>query len=354
MLEKCILVLKAKKSFLGHEKLTEFAIKSNSAGEIALDRMIPLDKEHFRTVAAWDMQDSIILSPINKLENAFRVIYVDGNDSTQFLELSAVSRKVAFKWIAEIRHITSQNSVTSPLPSKRTSSLASKMSDSSQNGDKGREISKPRAGSLISSVDSFQTPESQKILTTPMPGNNAAYASPPLTGNKFKCDDFKLDKIDSQESLVSQKYIERKDSSVSEASLPSLQPPSSSSGGSDQFEDFQSFTRRRLLSFKSDLQRFEEERVRECRTNPTVSDLEDSIDHESDSVAKKTTDDEVSIRKARFYGEGGSESDTNLNSHDRISQEQFRSLYGSMQGKVQEYMDFKDRIDQITENIKKI
>lgn len=59
LLEKCIIVLKGKKSFLGHDKLSEYSIKSNSAGEIALATLILLDKEHFRTVAAWDNHDSM-------------------------------------------------------------------------------------------------------------------------------------------------------------------------------------------------------------------------------------------------------------------------------------------------------
>lgn len=65
LLQKCIIVLKGKKSFRGRRKLSEFAIKSNSAGEITLDKLIILDKDHIRTVCSWDMYDGIILLIIN-------------------------------------------------------------------------------------------------------------------------------------------------------------------------------------------------------------------------------------------------------------------------------------------------
>lgn len=258
---------------------------------------------------------------------------MDGDNSTQFIELSALSRNIASNWISEIRKVTQQNSVDSPLPSKRTSSLESKMSDSTPNMDINL-ISKPRTGSFISYNGSIPTPEGLKSLKPYLQRHDATYASPPSTVNK--CNDVKLDKISSQESLVEQTDIQRKSSS---ASLPSLQPPSLSSGGSDQFEDFQSFTRRRLLSFKS----FEEGKEMTKLSNPDL----DEIDHFSESAAENT------VSRSSF----NSEVESNLegvNSYQRISREQFRSLYGSMQSKVREYIDLKDRIDRITENINKI
>jgi hypothetical protein len=60
LLQKCILILKGKKSFFGSEKLTNNAIRMNSAESIYLDEIILLDKTHYRAVASWELHDSKI------------------------------------------------------------------------------------------------------------------------------------------------------------------------------------------------------------------------------------------------------------------------------------------------------
>lgn len=235
---------------------------------------------------------------------------------------------MASKWINELRKGINQNSDNNLLPSKRSSSLGSIVCSPYTDNSASESSSKPRSGSLNSSSDSFPTLE-RNSFTPSISRQCVPYISPPCSETKLKAmnSDFNL-----QESSVKvEKEIERENSVVSDTSLPSLL----SRCDSDQLRESQSLNRRRM-SIKTDLPPFEEEDSDFCIEE---EDSTESSPHEVDVSIEDKSQIYIDYMKGM--------------NQERITREQYRSLYGSMQSKVQEYLELKVRIDQITKNISK-
>jgi hypothetical protein len=299
---------------------------------------------------------------------------VDEDGATRFMEFSAASRNEALKWITEIRAIGDGNTpvrtMSKNMPSQRTSSLSSQLSHYSKMKDSTGSIDTPRpVVRSKNSVDySLPTPErSASLNRRPMaikpaqlkPSQLKPYSSPPSVGTKFEVGDVNPssefpsnERINQEDVYFNSQKESRKicaKSGSEKLRSESAQSAIDSSKkilrnvSSEHIDKVQSFSGPRNLrpdfnvigaelGFPPDIYSFGardsielEKYPRENTDTSKITDANDSLD-----ILER------------------------MNSDKRISSKQFRALYDSLQVKVEEYLDLKDRIDLITSNVNKM
>jgi hypothetical protein len=337
LLQKCIIILKVKKS--GNERIWQTSIQSKSTEKLYVDKIILLDKDHYRAVTLWEIHDSKILFIITS-EKAFRVIYVDENGVTRFVEFLAASKNEALKWIAEIRSICEEKnpmkkaSLQLPTPSQRTSSLSSSSSKmdsralispvaSTPTLERSVSIERPSIRSVSLKTPSIRSDSLKRLSLAIEPGPSPPYLTSPSDGTKLKVDDLKPNNVVSSESPLHLSESKGKKSAASE---------------------------------KGELRSESPYQINEIAAVPTklsfvTPDWYDMMANETD--AEKIINGNVSVPASLVTSEDEESFDVleRLNTNQRISRKQFRTLYDSLQCKVQEYNDLRDRIDLITANI---
>jgi hypothetical protein len=284
---------------------------------------------------------------------------VDNNGSSHFIELSASARKIARIWINEIRKVTHQNSgnqsrdsisinLTSSGTSSSTKSKASTYSHSS--GSSANKLNpRPRVDSLL--IPSVSFPKSVKIQPN-LISDSSPYLSPPVMG--YKCE-MKEINIDNMYKPISPETQNESLYSDSVSPIEHIRDPnarerySRSSFNSDFMNDMG-------LSDSENCDDKFMQNVDEAGTTTTDSDnFYDTIAQEPHISGLQIADFKISptITKSSSEDDDHSIVRESLQSCQRISRKEFKSLYNSMQDKVQEYLELKNRIDSIVGNLNK-
>ena len=282
---------------------------------------------------------------------------MDNNGSSHFIELSASARKIARIWINEIRKVTHQNSgnqsrdsisinLTSSGTSSSTKSKASTYSHSS--GSSANKLNpRPRVDSLL--IPSVSFPKSVKIqpnlITSP-------YLSPPVMGYKCEMKDINIDNMYKQISPETQNESLYSDSvsPIEHIRDPNARERYSRSSFNSDFMNNMGL---------SDSEHCDDKFMQKVDGAGTTTDSDnfyDTIVQEPHISSLQIADFKISPTTTKSSSEDEDDHSIvreSLQSCQRISRKEFKSLYNSMQVKVQEYLELKNRIDSIVGNLNK-